>query len=154
MGHDNNRHRYLLDHRSKFVDKRQAIFELASSCLNYLSMDIYDPDIEDEAITENILSGKYCLHSYGTSQWLGLVCTAGTVLQKDERMDELVNRVEHFFAQRSNPDCDHIPTDGLSRAVELNTFKTQHPSVYEDLARAMHFRKSDIGEWRIDEGEV
>jgi hypothetical protein len=113
---------------------------------------IFNPDIEDEAIEENILSGAYSLYSYAGTQWLDIVSKVVSILQEDERMTQLVDCIDHFIDQRYNP-AYKLPEEQLQRIIDFNIFKTQRPSLHDTLVHALHFRRLNIGEWRLDEGK-
>jgi hypothetical protein len=55
-----------------FIDKAEANYSLAKSSLTYLCSSIFNPDVSNEEIEDNILSGRYRLCWFVMSQWIAL----------------------------------------------------------------------------------
>ncbi|SPO07346.1 uncharacterized protein DNG_10040 [Cephalotrichum gorgonifer] len=55
-----------------FIDTSEANYSLAKSSLTYLCSGIFDVNQSDTELSKNMLTGKYRLHSYATSQWIEL----------------------------------------------------------------------------------
>jgi hypothetical protein len=125
--------------------------DLATTCLTYLCLDIFDPEIEEEDLTVNILSGGYRLHAFAASQWVGLVRQCAGMLRNLTPPDELITLLEHFTTERENMGYkslrDHAPEDG-----GFKPFKEKWPKLHTILCCALKFRQLDVGDWRFDEG--
>jgi hypothetical protein len=125
--------------------------DLATTCLTYLCLDLFDPEIEEEDLTVNILSGGYRLHAFATSQWVGLVRKCAGMLRNRTPSEELITSLEHFITERENMGykglSDHTPEYG-----ELKLFKGKWSKLYTILCRASKFCQLDVGDWRFDEG--
>ncbi|KAI0541608.1 hypothetical protein GGR58DRAFT_497799 [Xylaria digitata] len=55
-----------------FIGEADAHYDLTMSILKYLSSNIFNLDLSDEKLKENILAGKYRLQSFASSQWIAL----------------------------------------------------------------------------------
>jgi hypothetical protein len=144
--------RYLFSQQTdSFVSLLHTTVDLATTCLTYLCLDLFDPEIEEEDLTVNILSGGYRLHAFATSQWVGLVRKCAGMLRNRTPPDELVTSLEHFITERENMGykglSDHTPEYG-----ELEPFKGKWPKLHTVLCRASKFCQLDVGDRRFDEG--
>ncbi|KAL1857635.1 hypothetical protein Daus18300_010275 [Diaporthe australafricana] len=68
---------------SNFIDKAEANYSLAKSTIAHLCSGIYDMDISDEQVRNNIVAGKYRLHWFATSQWTALISRCFVEASKD-----------------------------------------------------------------------
>ena len=144
--------RYLFGQQTNnFIDLLHMTVDLTTTCLTYLCLDLFDPEIEEEDLTANILSGGYRLHTFATSQWVGLVRKCTGMLRGRTPPDELIASLEHFITERENMGykglSDHTPEYG-----ELESFKEKWPRLHTILCRVLKFRQLDVGDWRFDEG--
>jgi hypothetical protein len=140
--------RYLFGRQ---IDLMQATVDLTTTCLTYLCLDPFDPEIGEEDLTENIISGGYRLHAFAASQWVELVRKCAGMLGNKNPPDELITLLEHFITERKNMWYEgldeHAPECG-----ELETFKREWPELHTLLRHALKFRQLDVGDWRLDEG--
>ena len=129
----------------------QATIDLTTTCLTYLCLDPFNPEIEEEYLTENIISGGYRLHAYAASQWVGLVRKCAGMHRNRTPPDELIALLEIFISEREN-----MGYKGSSECTpeygELELFKKEWPNLHTMLCRALKFRQLDVGDWRLDEG--
>jgi hypothetical protein len=66
--------RYIFDQQiDNFINKSEANYSLAMSSLTYLCSGIFDAYLSDRRVQDNILSGRYRLHWFATSQWITLI---------------------------------------------------------------------------------
>jgi hypothetical protein len=129
----------------------QANLDVATTCLTYLCSDLFDTDLSDEDFKENILSGGYSLHGFATSQWAGLVKGCLVMLQNQTLPNELTILLECLITEQENIDYEGLDKD-VPEPGELNLFKRNWPNLHTALCRALKFRQSDIGDWRLSEG--
>jgi hypothetical protein len=144
--------RYLFNKRNNnFVSLMQANLDLALTCLTYLSSDLFDPDLSDEDLEENILSGGYCLYGLAASQWAEFVRECAIMLRNQTPPNELITLLECFIIERENIEYEG-PNKDVPEPGGLNLFKRGWPKLHTMLCRALKFRRSDIGDWRLSEG--
>jgi len=63
--------RYLRSPQSNsFLEERRAHRCLASISVEYLRSSCFDPELHDEGLTRNILSGAYALENYICTHWV------------------------------------------------------------------------------------
>jgi hypothetical protein len=144
--------RYLFSQQTdNFVGLLHTTVDLATTCLTYLCLDLFDPEIEEEDLTVNILSGGYRLHAFATSQWVGLVRKCAGMLRNRTPPDELITLLEHFITERENMGYTGLSDHALEYG-ELEPFKEKWPRLHTILCRTSKYRQLDVGDWRFDEG--
>jgi hypothetical protein len=144
--------RYLFNKQdNNFVSLMQANLDLATTCLTYLCSDLFDPDLSHEDLEENILSGGYRLHGLAASQWAEFVTVCATMLRNQTPPNGLITLLECFIIERENIEYEG-PDNDVPKPGELNLFKKDWPKLHTMLCRALKFRQSDIGDWRLSEG--
>ncbi|KAL2130484.1 hypothetical protein VTI74DRAFT_6338 [Chaetomium olivicolor] len=57
---------------SDFIDKAEANHSLTKCLLSYLCSGIFNPELSNEQLRQNIVAGKYRLQWFATSQWIML----------------------------------------------------------------------------------
>ncbi|KAL2130331.1 hypothetical protein VTI74DRAFT_6582 [Chaetomium olivicolor] len=57
---------------SDFIDKARANYSLARCLLRYLCSGVFDVELSDKQLRQNIVAGKYRLQWFATSQWITL----------------------------------------------------------------------------------
>jgi hypothetical protein len=119
--------------------------------VRYLSLDIFEHDIDDEDMEAKLVSGAYGLFNYAATQWLRLLIKSISVLRDDQRLSQLADAAAHFVDQRANPavQCSEKQIQGIPGFEML---QNSHPSLYDTLIHFHSFRKLDNGTWRLDEG--
>jgi hypothetical protein len=121
--------------------------------MTYLCLDLFDPEIEEEDLAENIFSGGYRLHAFAASQWVGLVRKCAGMLRNRTPPDELITLLEHFITERENMEYKGLNEHALEY-VELEPFKERWPKLHTMLCHASKFHQLDVGDWRLDEGTL
>nr|KAK5442811.1 hypothetical protein LTR18_005488 [Exophiala xenobiotica] len=121
------------------VSRTEATLSLASCLINYLCQTHHDPDLSDEAIAENVMTGAYCLHNLATTTWLDTlelyVCAQGSQPLSEEAIDA----VERLFRDRLNDAYANNAT--ATSQPKLGCFKPVSECMYGMLCEAAHFRQ-------------
>src|SRR5207248_11256396 len=104
---------------NNFVSFMQANLDLATTCLTYLCSDLFDPDLSDEDLEENILSGGYRLHSLAATQWAEFVRVCAIMLRNQSPPHELITLLECFIIERGNTEYEG-PNKDVPEPGELN----------------------------------
>lgn len=144
--------RYLFKRQTDdFLDLMQATLDLTTTCLTYLCLDLFEPEIEEEDLTENILSGGYRLHAFAASRWVGLVRNFAGMLHNQTPPDELITSLEQFITERENMEYIN-PSNSTPGCGEFEPFKQKWPNLHTLLCRAREFCQLDVGSWRLNEG--
>jgi hypothetical protein len=120
--------------------------------VRYLSLDIFEHDIDDEDMEAKLTLGAYGLFNYAATQWFGLLIKSISVLQDDQRLSQLADATAHFADQCANP-AFRWSEKQVQDIPGLKMLQNSHPSLYDTLIRFHSFRKLDNGAWRLDEGE-
>jgi hypothetical protein len=130
---------------------KQATVDLTTTCLTYLCLDIFDPEIEENYLDEQILSGGYRLHTFAASQWVALLRSCARMLRDQPPPDELISLLEHFVTERENMGYTN-PSENIAEDPDFKSLKQRSPQLHAMLCHASKFRQLDVGEWRLDEG--
>jgi hypothetical protein len=129
----------------------QANLNLLMTSLTYLSLDLFELDIPDDEMEENVLSGAYRLHGFATSQWVGLVTQYAMLYEKQTPPDELVKQLDSVITERKNFEFEGQFEDN-SNLTDLDLFKKRWPEMHAYLCSALKFqRQRDRADWRISE---
>jgi len=105
----------------------------------YLRQQHHDPDITDEEIADNILSGAYRLHDFATTMWLELTEKFISTSQSLVPPDELVDSLQALHYERKND--GYVNAVIQANAQSLEAFKAYYPELYGILCEAVHFRQ-------------
>ncbi|KAF5986262.1 hypothetical protein FBULB1_2484 [Fusarium bulbicola] len=95
--------RYLLRHqKNKLLDDGEALLEISTTCLAYLCSECLDPDLSDDDIERNVISGAYRLLNFAQSQWAECLrlCTRHF---RDELPPQLIPLLGHIMQDLANP---------------------------------------------------
>lgn len=133
------------------MDITQANLSLLITCLTYLSLDLFELDIPDEEMEENVLSGAYRLHGFATSQWVGLVTQYAMLSEKQILPDELVKQLDSVITERKNFEFEGQIKDN-SKPRDLDIFERKWPKMRAYLCNALKFqRQRERTDWRMSE---
>jgi hypothetical protein len=124
---------------------------MTKTCLYYLSSDIFDVGIEHEMIKSNILSGIYRLHWFATTQWIVLLQKCEKLLGSFDLPESLLIALKHFVYECENGNFEG--TVGLSSQSDhdFTILRQKEPSLHELLVQALHFRRMDVGDWKLED---
>ncbi|KAF5700224.1 nacht domain-containing protein [Fusarium mundagurra] len=145
---------YLLQHqKNKILDEGEALLEISTTCLAYLCSDCLDPDLSDDDLERNVISGAYRLLSFAHRQWaecLGL-CTRHF---RDELSPQFVPLLRHIMRDLENPDYNQDSETNL-RLWSLDRFKSNLEEA-KAISRSLDFRSimATSYDWRLDEGNT
>jgi len=122
-------------------------------CLTYLCQDHHDPEIEDESITANILSGKYRLHDFAATMWLELTEKVTSLSKLEDIPEDLVNLLQTFLSERTSGPYNDT-TNGDASLPGFESFKKRWPGLHSVLCKSVNFRQlCSKSEYRQDQGE-
>jgi len=106
----------------------------------YLCQGHHDPEILDEEISHNILSGAYRLHDFSTTVWLELVERYACSNRSRTLPNELISLLEILMCKRSSDQFDSCAED--STQPKLESFKSSWPDLHSMLCKVAYFRQS------------
>jgi len=136
-----HRSRYLFSSRiSGSINDAESTLSLAMCCITYLCQGHHDPEILDEELSHNILSGVYRLHNFSTTVWLELVERYAYSNRSRTLPNELISLLEMLMQERSNDRFDSVVED--STQPKLESFKSKWPNLHSMLCQAAHFRRT------------
>ncbi|KAF5643189.1 nacht domain protein [Fusarium sp. NRRL 52700] len=142
---------YLLRHqKNKLLDEREVLLEISTTCLAYLCSDCLDPDLSDDDIERNVISGAYRLLSFAHQQWAECLrlCTRHF---RHELPPQLVPLLSHIMQDLANPYYSQDSDTNLG-LWSLDRFKSNFEEV-EAISRSLDFRSIMVTSygWRLDE---
>ncbi|KAF4495971.1 nacht domain [Fusarium agapanthi] len=142
---------YLLrNQNNKLLDEGEALLEISTTCLAYLCSDCLDPDLSDDDIERNIISGAYRLLNFAHHQWAECLrlCTRHF---RDDLPPQLVPLLGHIMQDLANPYYNQDSETNLG-LWSLNRFKSNLEEV-EAISRSLDFRNimATSYDWRLDE---
>ncbi|KAF4443329.1 NACHT nucleoside triphosphatase [Fusarium acutatum] len=145
---------YLLQyHKNKLLDEGEALLEISTTCLAYLCSDCLDPDLSDDDIERNVISGAYRLLNFSHHQWAECLrlCTRHF---RDELPPQLVPLLGHIIQDIANPYYSQDSETNL-RLWSLNRFRSNLEEA-EAISRSLDFRSimATSYDWRLDEGDT
>ncbi|KAF5530924.1 nacht domain-containing protein [Fusarium mexicanum] len=144
---------YLLQHqKNKILDEGEALLEISTTCLAYLCSECLDPDLSDDDIERNVISGAYRLLNFAHHQWAECLrlCTRHF---RDELPPQLVPLLGHIMQDLANSYYSQDSETNLG-LWSLDRFKSNLEEV-EAISRNLDFRSimaTSFG-WRLDEGD-
>jgi hypothetical protein len=105
----------------------------------YLCQRHHDPEILDEEIADNILSGAYRLHEFATTMWLDLTERVTSSSQSHVLLAELASLLQTLVCERKNDRYN----DANEKAIpwSLETFEKHWFELHDILCKAVHFRQ-------------
>lgn len=124
---------------------------MTKTCLHYLCLDIFDPEIEDQQIKENLLSGAYRLHWFASTQWVEILRHCAISLHDRAPPDDLITTLKTFGERRENTTFqDSSSSYGDWSSDHFEAFKGKHPEIYRLLDQTLKFWHLDTGNWKLD----
>jgi hypothetical protein len=122
------------------IDAGESRLSLAMCCIMYLCQGYHDPDISDEDVIENVLTGAYSLHDFAATMWLKLT----EQLTSDSRSlpPELASLLETLIDKRAND--EHDGSKDHFNSPNLDPLKESLPDLYTVLCDAASFRKLSL----------
>ncbi|KAH8887852.1 hypothetical protein GQ53DRAFT_872606 [Thozetella sp. PMI_491] len=126
-----------------FIDRAKASQRLAMSLLAYLSAAVLEPDLDDEEVIENILTGKYRLFEYASFYWSVLVRTIQDNQDSSRQLGMLLERV----IENGRNDNFDDRFEGDSNTVELvyknNFLHNEILAAYDMTCAVLKFRSNE-----------
>lgn len=136
-----HRSRYLFSSRiNGSINDADATLSLAMCCIMYLCQGHHDPEILDEEISNNILSGVYRLHDFSMIVWLELVERYACFSGSRTLPNELISLLEMLMHKRGNDQFDIVAKDCTQPKLEL--FKSNWPNLHSMLCKVSQFRRT------------
>ncbi|KAF2792115.1 NACHT domain protein [Melanomma pulvis-pyrius CBS 109.77] len=126
-------------HIKDSINAADSALSLGICCITYLCQGHHDPEILDEDIRRNILSGAYRLHDFATTMWLELierfVCSDSVHILPDE----LISLLEILMHERNNRQYN----GGTEQPTQwkLESFKQCWPELYDMLCKSTGFHQ-------------
>jgi hypothetical protein len=108
-------------------------------CIMYLCQRHHDPEILDEEIADNILSGAYRLHEFATTMWLELTERVASSSQSQVMLAELASLLQTLICERKNDRYNDASKKTSPRSLE--TFEKPWFELHDILCKAVHFRQ-------------
>lgn len=124
---------------------------MARTCLHYLSLNIFEVDSEPDTIKQNILSGSYRLHWFAATQWIVLVQNCAKLLGTRSPPDDLLRALSRFVDECENGNYEITAHFDSQQNDEFQIFRDSAPNIHELLHQALHFRRLDVGDWKLEE---
>lgn len=124
---------------------------MAKTCLHYLSLNIFEVDSEPDTIKQNILSGSYRLHWFAATQWVVLVQNCAKLLRNGSPPDDLLRALSRFAHECENGNYETIMELDSQQSDEFQIFRDSAPNIHELLHQELHFRRLDVGDWKLEE---
>ncbi|KAI1770676.1 hypothetical protein F4818DRAFT_432308 [Hypoxylon cercidicola] len=131
---------YILNHEQKpFVDEREAILDVAMTCLNYLCCELFTLSATDEEVQDDLLSGAYRLFRFSQCHWVESIKQLARYYTTKDPPRELADLLQRFLALRSNLKYVRRETESRSRMWRLDFLK-EYPEVHDMLSRVLDFK--------------
>jgi hypothetical protein len=143
---------YLFDTHDGFVSKVSSHFDLAATCLTYLSFAIFDDELEDDEIAEFILLGQYRLFFVFAFQWAEIVRRYATALGDQHIPNEFADLMGYFVQTRENQAYEYR-SEEKPNFGDVNAF-LEFPELLTIMRRSLSFSQLDKSNWRLDEGKT
>lgn len=124
---------------------------MTKTCLHYLSSDIFDTEIEPETIERNIFTGLYRLHWFATTQWIELLQECERLLSTCDFPESLLLALKRFAHECENGNFES--TVDLATQSEFSALEQKEPALHELLAQELHFRRMDVGHWKLEDND-
>ncbi|KAI0379623.1 NACHT domain protein [Hypomontagnella monticulosa] len=135
------------------IDTTEATLSLAIRCITYLFQQHHNPNLTEEEIRGNVLSGVYVLHNYATTTWLELVERYVGLNRPQTLLSDLVDSIMTFRGERDNQGFEEA-TDSASWP-NLVALRDAQPEVYKFLVQASQFRLiCSASEHRMQQGAL
>lgn len=144
-------YRYIFSRQvSDFIDKADANRSLTKCLLGYLCSGIFDPELSDTQLCQNILAGKYRLQWFAMSQWI-------TLTRRCVEMSKGLSAYPHLLVlltrltfelrnDRFTGDVD--PQDRVLRHIDPSL-----PEISETVCGVMKFREDEEqDDWNYQNG--
>ncbi|PNP80169.1 hypothetical protein FNYG_06492 [Fusarium nygamai] len=144
---------YLLRHQKhKLLDEGEALLEISTTCLAYLCSDILDPDLSDDDIERNVISGAYRLVHFAHHQWAECLrlCTRHF---RNKLSPQVVPLLDQIMLDLGNPYYNQ-DSDTKLGLWSLDKLKANLEKV-KAISRSLDFRSimASSYDWRLDEGD-
>ncbi|KAF5241930.1 hypothetical protein FANTH_8890 [Fusarium anthophilum] len=142
---------YLLQHqKNKILDEGEALLEISTTCLAYMCSECLDPDLSDDDIERNVISGAYRLLNFVHHQWAECLrlCTRHF---RDQLPPQLIPLLGHIMQDLANP---YYSQDSKTKLGlwGLDNFKSNIDEV-KAISHSLDFRSlmATSYDWRLDE---
>lgn len=132
-----------------FLRALEANLEMAKTCLNYMSRDIFDIEIEPDQIAQNIRSGSYRLYWFAATQWTELVRRCARHLCGQPAPETLIRALNCFVDNCENSNYETIENVGFVQNKDFEVF-VNYPGIYSLLHEEIHFQHMDVGDWKLE----
>ncbi|KAF3009103.1 hypothetical protein E8E14_009642 [Neopestalotiopsis sp. 37M] len=115
----------------------ESTLSLALKCIAYLRQQHHDLELLDHTLSEGVLSGKYVLHDFATSNWLGLLEQYVRGPSGDSVLpDKLISLLESMVSARANVHYEGESDD--TKKLDLGKLKDELPELYSTKMRDDH----------------
>lgn len=139
--------RYLLGFQSNhYLEEAETHRKISRICLKYLSSSCFEPNMPDNLLVDNILSGAYVLENYICLYWLGHV----EIALRNGLLD-LQSDLKELLDSRRN---DNFMDEAVYRTKHFEAIRTEDTYVYTRLHQAYNFSSIRRRELCFTEGEV
>ncbi|KAL9119321.1 MAG: hypothetical protein Q9187_004124, partial [Circinaria calcarea] len=121
----------------------EAKLGLAVCCVTYLCQMHHDPDLLDEEIDGNILSGAYRLHDLAATTWFELVELSVPLLKQETTLSpKFIDALETLRCGRTSGTYDKGAE--TFTASSLEPFKSISPTLHDMLREVAYFRRASL----------
>ena len=132
-----------------FLRALEANLEMAKTCLNYMSRDIFDIELELGQIAQNIRSGSYRLYWFAATQWMELVRRFARLLGGQPAPETLIRALNYFVDNCENSNHKAAEDVDFGQSKEFEVF-VNDPGIYKLLHQEVHFQHMDVGDWKLE----
>ncbi|KAL7267232.1 hypothetical protein RUND412_010192 [Rhizina undulata] len=128
-----------------------TVFEhikVATACMAYLCLKIFNGNLSQDEIARNVLDGLYCWQDYAEEHWLNHICEAvkGIDSEKNSRYDigELVETLDNILSGRFANIYLHAENSATTQGVpsaskDFEVFKDINPILHQKLVLVMQY---------------
>lgn len=138
---------YLLGFQSNhYLEEAETHRKISRICLKYLSSSCFEPNMPDNLLVDNILSGAYVLENYICLYWLGHV----EIALRNGLLD-LQSDLKELLDSRRN---DNFMDEAVYRTKHFEAIRTEDTYVYTRLHQAYNFSSIRRRELCFTEGDI
>jgi hypothetical protein len=117
----------------------EASLSLASCLINYLCQTHHNPELSDEELAQNIMTGAYCLDDLATTTWADTLELYVRSRGSQPLSDTAIDAVERLISDRHN--YGYVNSATVPFQPSLDCFKIVSDNVYRMLCESARFRR-------------
>ncbi|KAH6876383.1 hypothetical protein B0T10DRAFT_198406 [Thelonectria olida] len=125
-----------------FISLTEMTLSLAICCISYLCQEQHDPDLDEDEMDDNILSGAYRLHFFSSAFWLELVKRYMALSETTVLPDSLIDQLRLLHDTRLSLDGRSINQRKCETHPTVVPLKSQWPDLEDMLSNAFQFQSA------------